>query len=67
NVDDLNILASRWQQALSVPTSSPVAPVRSPVRQPATRVADEVIGTAASPTSLGGAIDDAVTPSPFTT
>ncbi|HEY7089558.1 MAG TPA: PQQ-dependent sugar dehydrogenase, partial [Tepidisphaeraceae bacterium] len=43
NVDDLNILASHWQQSLAAPVSSPLPPVKTPVKRPVSRVAQEVL------------------------
>jgi hypothetical protein len=42
NVDDLNILASHWQQSIALPVSSP-SPVRTPKSRPTQRPIDLVM------------------------
>ncbi|HEY7090649.1 MAG TPA: choice-of-anchor Q domain-containing protein, partial [Tepidisphaeraceae bacterium] len=58
NVNDLNILASHWQQSLAAPVLSPAPPPRTPARGPVSRIFDDIHGTSPSPVGDLGATDD---------
>ncbi|HEY7091492.1 MAG TPA: LamG-like jellyroll fold domain-containing protein [Tepidisphaeraceae bacterium] len=57
NVDDLNILASHWQQSLAAPVLSPApTPIRTPAFRPASRIVNE-INAASDSTAVASLLD----------